>query len=86
MRIDLYTSAFCTPCGAARRVVAEAADLVPGLTVREIDVAANPDLVEELGIRSTPTIGIVDGDGVEVFRSPGVPRRDQLLAALARAV
>jgi len=86
MRIDLYTSAFCAPCAAARRVVGEAATLVPALEVHEIDVAAQPDDVEELGIRSTPTILIRDDAGTEVFRSPGVPRRDQLLTAIARAV
>jgi protein-disulfide isomerase len=86
MRIDLYTSAFCAPCAGARRVVAEAERLVPGLEVCEIDVASRPDEAERLGIRSTPTIRISDGDGREVFRSPGVPRRDQLLVALAGAL
>lgn len=86
MRIDLYTSAFCAPCAGARRVVAEAARLVPGLEVEEIDVASRPDEVEELGIRSTPTIRISDDQGREVFRSPGVPGRDQLLVALAGAI
>ncbi|MFZ7088212.1 glutaredoxin family protein [Curtobacterium sp. RRHDQ10] len=86
MRIDLYTSAFCAPCGAARRIVDDAVRVVPGLRVREIDVAAHPDDVEALGIRSTPTIVVSDAAGAEVFRSPGVPRRDQLLRALALAV
>jgi thioredoxin 1 len=86
MHIDLYTSAFCAPCAAARRVVADAHRLVPTLEVRELDVAADPDRVELLGIRSTPTIVISDDAGREVFRSPGVPRRDQLLTALAAAL
>lgn len=86
MRIDLYTSAFCAPCAAARRVVAEAERLVPALEVREVDVATSPDEIERLGIRSTPTIAITDDAGAEVFRSTGVPRRDQLLVALAGAV
>lgn len=86
VHLDLYTSAFCAPCGAARRIVAEADALVPTLDVTEFDVAAHPDRAEELGIRSTPTIIIRDAAGAEVFRSPGVPRRDQLLSALARAL
>ncbi|WIB61232.1 thioredoxin [Curtobacterium sp. MCLR17_007] len=86
MQLDLWTSAFCAPCAAARRVAADAARLVPGLAVTERDVAAHPDDAEDLGIRSTPTIIVRRSDGAEVFRSPGVPSRDQLLLAVARAV
>nr|WP_255252718.1 thioredoxin [Curtobacterium sp. 'Ferrero'] len=65
---------------------AEAAALVPDLTVVERDVAAHPDEVESLGIRSTPTIIVRRDDGSEAFRSPGVPTRDQLLVAVAKAL
>jgi thioredoxin 1 len=43
MKLELYTSAFCAPCHAARAVVAEAQALVPALVVNEADVAARPD-------------------------------------------
>jgi protein-disulfide isomerase len=86
MQLDLWTSAFCAPCAAARRVTGEAAALVPGLAVQERDVAAHPDLAEDLGIRSTPTIIVRRDDGAEVFRAPGVPTRDQLLSAVAKAL
>ncbi|MBP1300892.1 MULTISPECIES: co-chaperone YbbN [unclassified Curtobacterium] len=86
MQLDLWTSAFCAPCAAARRVSGEAAALVPGLRVTERDVAAHPDTAEDLGIRSTPTIIVRRDDGAEVFRSPGVPSRDQLLVAVAKAL
>ncbi len=49
-------------------------------------MAAHPDLAEDLGIRSTPTIIVRRDDGAEVFRSPGVPSRDQLLSAVAKAL
>jgi protein-disulfide isomerase len=86
MQLDLWTSAFCAPCAAARRVTAEASALVPGLRLTERDVANHPDQAEDLGIRSTPTIIVRRDDGAEVFRSPGVPTRDQLLLAIAKAV
>ncbi|WP_349774945.1 thioredoxin family protein [Curtobacterium sp. MCPF17_002] len=86
MQLDLWTSAFCAPCAAARRVSAEASTLVPGLHVTERDVANHPDRAEDLGIRSTPTIIVRRDDGAEVFRSPGVPTRDQLLLAIAKAI
>ncbi|WP_240347642.1 thioredoxin domain-containing protein [Curtobacterium sp. 24E2] len=52
----------------------------------ERDVASYPDDAEDLGIRSTPTIIVRREDGAEVFRSPGVPTRDQLLLAIAKAL
>jgi len=86
MKVELYTSAFCGPCHAARAVVAEASALVPLLEVDEADVVARPDEAEARGVRSTPTIVVLDRAGGEVFRAAGVPRLDQLLGALALAV
>ncbi|WFR68460.1 thioredoxin family protein [Curtobacterium flaccumfaciens] len=86
MQLDLWTSAFCAPCSAARRVAAQASELVPGLRVVDRDVANHPEQAEGLGIRSTPTIIVRRDDGAEVFRSPGVPTRDQLLLAIAKAL
>ncbi|KQS15948.1 thioredoxin domain-containing protein [Frigoribacterium sp. Leaf186] len=86
MMLELYTSAFCGPCHAARAVVAEARALVPSLVVDEADVAARPDQAERRDVRSTPTLVVTRDDGEVVFRSPGVPTLDRLLGALALAV
>jgi len=86
MMLELYTSAFCGPCHAARAVVAEARALVPSLVVDEADVAARPDQAERRDVRSTPTLVVTRDDGEVVFRSSGVPTLDRLLGALALAV
>jgi thioredoxin 1 len=86
MMLELYTSAFCGPCHAARAVVAEAKALVPSLVVDEADVAARPEAAERRDVRSTPTIVITRDDGEVVFRSPGVPTLDRLLGALSLAI
>lgn len=86
MMLELYTSAFCGPCHAARAVVAEARVLVPSLVVDEADVAARPEQAERRDVRSTPTLVVTRDDGEVVFRSPGVPTLDRLLGALALAV
>ncbi|MET4051346.1 thioredoxin 1 [Frigoribacterium sp. PvP054] len=86
MKLELYTSAFCGPCHAARAVVAEARALVPSLVVDEADVAARPEQAERRDVRSTPTLVVTRDDGEVVFRSPGVPTLDRLLGALALAV
>jgi thioredoxin 1 len=86
MKLELYTSAFCAPCHAARAVVGEATALVPALVVDEADVAARPEQAEARGITSTPTMVVLTDDGTEVFRAAGVPRLDQVLGALSLAL
>jgi len=86
MMLELYTSAFCGPCHAARAVVAEARALVPGLSVDEADVAHRPGDAEARDVRSTPTIVVSRDDGEVVFRAEGAPTLDKLLGALALAL
>jgi thioredoxin 1 len=86
VHVDFYSSSFCAPCAVTREVLDEAARLVPALTVTERNVALAPDAAEADRITSTPTVIVRGADGVEVFRAEGAPTRDQLLAALARAV
>lgn len=86
MHVDFYSSSFCAPCAATREVLADAARLVPALTVTERNVAMVPEAAAADRIRSTPTVIVRDSEGREVFRAEGAPTRDQLLSALARAV
>ena len=58
---------------------------MPGLQVVERDVAAAPDAAEAARVTSTPTLVVHDAEGRETFRSAGVPRVDQVLAAVALA-
>lgn len=77
-----FSSAFCAPCRATRRVLADVAVAVPGVTHVEIDAEAHLDLVRSLGIVRTPTTLVLDADGREVTRATGAPRPAQVLAAL----
>jgi thiol-disulfide isomerase/thioredoxin len=77
-----FSSAFCAPCRATRRVLADVAVAVPGVTHVEIDAEAHLELVRSLGIVRTPTTLVLDGDGREVTRATGAPRPAQVLAAL----
>lgn len=80
-----FSSAFCAPCRAARRVLGEVADAVPGVAHVEIDAESHLDLVRRVGILRTPTTLVLDARGREVTRAAGVPRKEQVLAALADA-
>jgi thiol-disulfide isomerase/thioredoxin len=80
------SSAFCAPCRATRRVLADVAAVVPGVVHVEVDAESHLSLVRRLDVVSTPTTLVLDAAGREVGRATGVPRKEAVLAALARAV
>lgn len=80
-----FSSAFCAPCRATRRTLAEVADIVPGVAHVEVDAEHHLELVRSLGILRTPTTLVLDADGREVTRAAGAPRKEQVLTALAQA-
>lgn len=81
-----FSSAFCAPCRATRRVLGEVADMVPGVTHVELDAEDNLDLVRRLDILKTPTVLVLDADGNVVRRATGQPRKADVIAALGEAV
>ncbi|MEU1460438.1 thioredoxin family protein [Streptomyces sp. NPDC005727] len=81
-----FSSAFCAPCRATRRVLGEVAELVPGVAHVEIDAEARLDLVRALDILKTPTVLVLDAEGRVVRRAAGQPRRADVIAALGEAV
>ncbi|WP_405917804.1 TlpA family protein disulfide reductase [Streptomyces sp. NBC_00728] len=81
-----FSSAFCAPCRATRRVLGEVAGMVPGVSHVEIDAEDHLDLVRDLGILKTPTVLVLDADGLIVRRATGQPRKADVIAALGEAV
>ncbi|GGK70614.1 thiol reductase thioredoxin [Streptomyces flaveus] len=81
-----FSSAFCAPCRATRRVLAEVAGMVPGVTHIEIDAEDHLNLVRELDILKTPTVLVLDTNGFVVRRATGQPRKADVIAALGEAV
>lgn len=81
-----FSSAFCAPCRATRRVLGEVAGMVPGVTHVEIDAEARLELVRDLEILKTPTVLVLDADGRVVRRATGQPRKADVIAALGEAV
>ena len=81
-----FSSAFCAPCRATRRVLADISAVVPGVAHVEIDAEHHLSLVRELSILRTPTTLVLDADGREVRRAAGAPRKEDVLAALAEAI
>ena len=81
-----FSSAFCAPCRATRRVLADVADTVPGVVHVEVDAEHHLELVRRLGILRTPTTLILDANGAELTRAAGAPRKEQVLSSLAAAL
>jgi thiol-disulfide isomerase/thioredoxin len=81
-----FSSAFCAPCRATRRVLGEVAGIVPGVNHIEIDAEDHLDLVRRLDILKTPTVLVLDADGQVVRRATGQPRKADVIAALGEAV
>jgi len=79
-----FSSAFCAPCRATRRVLGEVAGLVPGVAHVEVDAEQHLDLVRRLGILRTPTTLVLDAGGREVTRAGGTPHRAEVMPRLAR--
>ena len=77
-----FSSAFCAPCRATRRVLADVADATPGITHIDVDAEHHLDVVRRLGVLRTPTTLVLDAHGRELGRASGVPTKDLVLRAL----
>jgi len=80
-----FSSAFCAPCRATRRVLGEVTGLVEGVAHVEVDAEHHLEATRAFGVLRTPTTIVLDASGAEVTRATGAPTRDQVLTALASA-
>ncbi|AUY48714.1 thioredoxin family protein [Streptomyces sp. CB01881] len=81
-----FSTAFCQPCRATRRVLGEVAGMVDGVAHVELDAEAQLELVRRLEILRTPTVLVLDAGGRVVRRAAGLPRKADVIAALGEAV
>ena len=81
-----FSTAFCAPCRATRRILAEVAGMTEGIAHLEIDAESRLDLVRQLNVLRTPTVLVLAGDGTIVRRASGQPRKPDVIAAIGAAV
>ena len=77
-----FSSAFCAPCRAMRRVSAEVTALLPGVRYVEVDAESHLDAVRALNVWRTPTLFVLDADGRIAKRATVVPSKPELIAVL----
>lgn len=76
------STTFCAPCRHARVLLNDLAQRTDGVRHVEVDLTDHPEWSTPLGVHQTPTTLALDDAGHELFRVLGVPRRDELAAAL----
>jgi thiol-disulfide isomerase/thioredoxin len=81
-----FSSSFCQPCRATRRILAEVAGMVDGVSYVEIDAEGHLDAVRRHNILRTPTTFVLDATGRVVVRASGQPRKADVVAAVGRAL
>lgn len=81
-----FSSAFCRPCVATRRVLAEVAAMVPGVAAVDVDAESHLDLVRRLEVAATPTVLVLDAGGRVRRRAVGMPRKADVIAALGEVL
>ena len=81
-----FSTAFCQPCRATRRILDEVSSMVEGVVHVEIDAESHLDLVRAHDIRRTPTVLVLDREGVVRRRAAGLPRKADVIAALGEVI
>lgn len=82
--LDFYTTT-CGPCRAMHPVLEEIAKEFKNLTIAKVDVTRNPDMTQQFGVMSVPTVVLmVDSQVREV--SQGFPGRDALKTMVKKYV
>lgn len=81
-----FSTAFCAPCRATKRILGEVAGMVDGVVHVEIDAEAHLELVRRFNIMRTPTVLVLDGAGRVVQKAVGQPRKADIIAALGQAI
>jgi thiol-disulfide isomerase/thioredoxin len=81
-----FSSAFCAPCRATRRILADVASIIDGVSHVEIDAESRLDLVRRLDVRRTPTTLVLGRAGEITHRASGQPRKADVIAALGSVI
>jgi thiol-disulfide isomerase/thioredoxin len=81
-----FSSAFCAPCRATRRILGEVASMVDGVTYAEVDAETHLDAARRFHVLRTPTVLVLDRHARVVVRASGQPRKVDVLAAVGKAV
>jgi thioredoxin 1 len=70
MKYLQFSASWCQPCKMLTPIMEQVKS--QGIPVEKIDVDSNPDMSIKFGIRSVPTVILVDNNENEISRTTGV--------------
>jgi thioredoxin 1 len=79
MKVLKFYATWCAPCKGLSMIVDGIKDQVD-IPFEDIDIQEQLEIAAKYGIRSVPTMVIVDDEGVEIKRQSGMLNEEQLLS------
>jgi len=73
-KILRFTASWCQPC---KTMTAMSEEIKPNIYFEVVDVDVHPDVAMEFGIRSVPTLIMMD-ETIEMKRLTGIKTKEQL--------
>ena len=77
MRVLKFSASWCNPCKNLQKSLQENEDVLK-YKVEDIDIDESLEEAQKYGIRSVPTIVLLDDDNKEVARSTDIKSANQL--------
>jgi thioredoxin 1 len=82
MKLVKYSASWCMPCNALKMTLADI-DHPLVETMLDIDIEKSAADAAQAGVRSIPTMVLLNEDGLEVRRLNGAHSKDKILEFLA---
>jgi thiol-disulfide isomerase/thioredoxin len=79
-----FSTEYCARCPAVHRMLADVSAGREGVVHLDVDLTRRADLADRFRILQTPTLLVLDADGVARSRIAGAPARAVVLAELDR--
>ena len=81
MKLLKFEAVWCKPCSMLTAMLGEAREFIT-MPIEVIDIENNNDMVIKYGIRSVPTMVVVDDDGEVLKRRSGLLSTEDLIEFL----
>lgn len=78
MRVLKFAASWCGPCKALTEIIKNAGDKV-SVSIEEIDIDSASDVAMEYGVRSVPTMIVLDDNNTVLRRKVGIVGETELL-------
>ena len=78
MKLLKFYASWCAPCKGLSLVIESVKDQID-IVIEDVNIEENLDLSQQYGIRSVPTLVLVEDDGKEIKRVSGTMNENQFL-------